>query len=105
MAIKDKEGPAVAPAIKGKVSDETVLGTEEIALQETREHQQKMGRYRQQAALTISDEIFIPIIVAIMHRAREPLQRWFYWMERNEVLIVLNGRKRQCGLIAQMVRT
>ena len=83
--------------------NKAIAGTDEIALEETQAHSRKMGMWKNDAGLAIKDEMFIPIIVQLMNRARAPLQRWFYWLEKGEEEVVLDGHKRRCGLVAQMV--
>lgn len=62
-----------------------------------------MGAWKTDASLAIRDEVFIPIVVRIMNRARAPLQRFFFGLEKGEEDILLDGNERRCGLVAQMV--
>ena len=96
--VPDGPIPAAAPAALADVA-----GTDELAVNEIRAHNQKMGRWKRDATLAIHDDFFLPFVVRLMNRAREPLQLWFYWLEKASQTVVLDGTERRCGPVAQMV--
>ena len=87
-------------------SQEDAKGTEELALAETQAHVAKMSRWKKDSALAIYDPIFLPVIVEIMHRARQPLLEWFNWMKEESGTpqrVVIDDTSRVVGKLALMV--
>ena len=73
-------------------------GVEDLALEETKEHIIKMGKWLQATTQTVQDKFFIPVLVCICKKAREPLTNPFAWLLR-----YIDGDERQPSRLAILV--
>ena len=78
-------------------------GVEELALEATEEHIFKMGKWRQGAARAVQDMFFIPGIVRICKKAREPLTNLFAWLQKDTPVRYFDGDERKPSRLAILV--
>ena len=55
-----------------------------MSLEAIKAHQAKLSRWKNDACVALGDTLFVPAIMQIVHRAREPLDKWFNWMKTGD---------------------
>ena len=78
-------------------------GTEELAIEATQAFTAKQGKWRTDASLAIDDSVFIPVIMRIANKAREPFRIFYAWMSKPSKTYSIDGDERTPGKIARLV--
>ena len=75
-------------------------GLTELAVEAMDAETVKRCKWRASSLQAVKDETFIDIIVAMLHRSREPLRHFMHWIEQTAKPTEIDGEQRYTGKMA-----